>query len=419
MKKLAYIFVFPLMLATSFVTNAQNYADGSLGLPGDNLNLFAVMKLFQESETIEGFERNLNDENSRINNLDLNGDNRIDYIRVIDKPDGDLHLILLQVAVNSRENQDIAVFIVQREANNQVRIQLIGDEALYGKNYIIEPNYSDYAGETPNPGYIGTTTVVEGQTVVVNRVTAYEVATWPLISFLYLPTYVTWHSPWYWDYYPTWWHPWRPYYWHYYYGYHYNWYPHYYGYYSHAHHHHHHHYYHDHYYGHRRHSSYVAEHIHSGHYKTTYSRPETRRAGSELYARTTGDNSRRTATRTLGDSQTGRTATRSDGNTTYARREMSKPVVKTETTRTLAGSKASTSTSRRQTETTVSRPAAKPADTKSTVRTETRRPVTESKASSSTVRKSTGNTPGKSRSNESAESVKSRETAQRNTSGRR
>ena len=458
MKKLVYIFVFPLMLAASSMLRAQNYAEGSLGLPGDNLNLFAVMKLFQESETLEGFERNLNDENSRINNLDLNGDNRIDYIRVIDKPDGDVHLILLQVAVNARETQDLAVFIVQREGNNQVRIQLIGDEALYGKNYIVEPNYSDYAGETPNPGYMGTTTVVEGQTVVVNRISTYEVAAWPLIRFMYFPGYIAWHSPWTWDYYPTWWHPWRPYYWHYYYGYHYNWYPHYYGYYSHAHHHYQHNYYHDHYYGHRMHSSYVTEHIHGGHYKTTYSRPETRRAGSELYARTYSNNSRRTATRTLGDSQTGRTTTKSDGNTTYGRRDISKPVVKTESTRTLSegrintstsrrqpeatagrpvtkstttkptvrtesgrtlsDSKISTTTSRRPAETTANRPATKSADTKSTVRTETRRPVTESRTSNSSVRKSTENTPGKSQTRETSKAG-SHETADRKPSGRR
>jgi hypothetical protein len=458
MKKSVYIFVFPLMLAATSMLKAQNYAEGSLGLPGDNLNLFAVMKLFQESETLEGFERNLNEENSRINNLDLNGDNRIDYIRVIDKPDGEVHLIVLQVAINVRENQDVAVFIVQRENNNQVRIQLIGDEALYGKNYIIEPNYAEYTGETPNPGYMGTTTVVDGQTVVVNRVTAYEVAAWPLISFLYLPTYVAWHSPWYWDYYPTWWHTWHPYYWHYYYGYHYNWYPQYYGYYSHSHNHHQHHYYHDHYYSHRMHSSYVAEHIHSGHYKTTYSRPETRRAGSELYARTYSNDSRRTATRTLGNSQTGRTTTKSDGNTTYGRRDISKPVVGTETTRTLAHSKASTSASRRQTEataskpatkstttkstvrtesgrtlsdsriststsrrpaeTTASRPVTKSADTKSTVRTETRRTVTESKASNSNAKKSTANTPRKSQTRETS-GAGSHETADRKPSGRR
>ena len=93
---------------------AQTRQDEYLGLPGDNLNLYAVMKLFQGSETLESFERNLNDENTRINNLDLNGDNFIDYIRVIDYVDRDVHNIVLRVAINKRENQDVAVFTVQR-----------------------------------------------------------------------------------------------------------------------------------------------------------------------------------------------------------------------------------------------------------------------------------------------------------------
>jgi len=417
------------------------------------------MKLFQESETLEGLERNLNDENSRINNLDLNGDNRTDYIRVIDKPEGDLHMIILQVAINIRENQDVAVFIVQREANNQVRIQLIGDEALYGRNYIVEPNYSDYASETPNPGYVGTTTVVDGQTVVVNRVTTYEVAAWPLIRFIFLPGYIAWHSPWYWDYYPTWWHSWSPCYWHYYYGYHYNWYPQYYGFYRYSHHYNHP-YWHDHYYSSRRtYSPYVATHIHNGYYKATYSHPESRRAGSELYARTYNTDNRRTANRTLGNSQSGRTSTRSGGNTTYARRDISKPVMRNETSGTLADSKINTSASRRRIEATNDRTSAKSATTRTAARTETRRTlsdsrfstpvsrkqteviagrpstksvtarpniqtenrrsVTGSRASSSPERKSTANTQRKSRTSGSSEAGKSRETTQKTSSGRR
>ena len=40
-----------------------------LGLPGDNLDLFAVLDLFQKSKTIEDFEKSLNEEKTGINNL--------------------------------------------------------------------------------------------------------------------------------------------------------------------------------------------------------------------------------------------------------------------------------------------------------------------------------------------------------------
>lgn len=276
-----------LMAGTSM--QAQNRQNESLGLPGDNLNLYAVMKLFQASETLEGFEKNLNDPNSRINNLDLNGDNYVDYIRVLDFIDNDVHTIVLQVAVSQNENQDVAVFTVQRDRNGQVQIQLIGDEALYGQDYIIEPRYDDNDGQTPNPGYSGN----DGRNINVIRTTYVEVAAWPLVRFIYMPGYNGWRSSWYYGYYPSYWQPWQPFYWDYYYGYHYNWYNDYYSHYRHAQ------IYrytrwNDFYYtGRRSYSANVYGRIKEGNYKATYSHPEQRRDGEALFTKTHPEQSTR------------------------------------------------------------------------------------------------------------------------------
>ena len=276
MKKFIIISILMALFASGNSLMAQDNQGESLGLPGDNLNLYAVMKLFQESKTLEDFERSLNDQNSTINNLDLNGDNLVDYIKVIDNVDGDVHNIVLQVAVSPKENQDVAVFTVQRFQNGQVQIQLTGDEALYGKDYIIEP-IADNAnqGAIPNPGYTGTYA----------RTTPVQVAGWPLVRFIFLPSYTIWHSSWYWGYYPTYWHPWRPYSWNYYSGYQYNWNHDYFG------------YYHrsdihrysrwnDFYYSNRRsYSPDVRHQIQMGNYKTTYSHPEQRKDGEAMFAK--------------------------------------------------------------------------------------------------------------------------------------
>ena len=136
------VFILLLAMALPAILQAQQN-DDKLDLPGDNLNLYAVLKLFQASETLEGFEKKLNEENSEINNLDLNGDNKTDYIKVIDDVDGNVHTIVLQTDVSATEKQDVAVFTVQKDADGKVQVQLIGDEDLYGKNYIIEPNTED------------------------------------------------------------------------------------------------------------------------------------------------------------------------------------------------------------------------------------------------------------------------------------
>jgi hypothetical protein len=289
MKTLILTSIIALMTLFGNTVRAEEWPEEYLGLPGDNLNLYAVMKLFQESETLEGFERSLNDENSRINNHDLNGDHYVDYIMVFDYVDGNVHTIVLRVALNKYENQDVAVFTVERFNDGSVQVQLIGDEALYGRNYIVEPIYAEYGNETPNPAYIGNARTVRNTTVI--RTTTYEVAAWPLIRFIYLPTYISWRSSWYWGHYPVYWSVWRPYYWHYYYGYHSRWYPHYYSYYRHWRHprcvk------YHNHYYSSVRvFSPHVTININKGNYRHTYSRPDLRERGEALYARTnTGRN---------------------------------------------------------------------------------------------------------------------------------
>ncbi len=292
MKKYLTYAILLAMFTTGASLKAQPNQDEYLGLPGDNLNLYAVMKLFQESPTLETFERDLNDQNFRINNLDLNGDNMIDYITVRDYTDKNVHTIVLQDAINNRETQDVAVFTVQSFNNGQVQIQLIGDEALYGRNYIIEPITDEqYAGQTPNPGYAGN----PGYNGTVVTTTYSSIAAWPIIRFIYSPGYVVWHSSWHWGYYPSYWRPWRPFYWDYYYGYHYNMYHDYYSHYRHwnspryTH-------WNDYYYSQRRSSSpYVSKSIKSGHYKATYSHPEQRSKGEDLYTRTSHEQVNRRA----------------------------------------------------------------------------------------------------------------------------
>jgi hypothetical protein len=287
MKKLIITSIFAVLVAFGTTVMAQDYPEEYLGLPGDNLNLYAVLKLFQESETLESFERSLNDENSRINNLDLNGDNMVDYITVNDYVDGYVHNIVLRTVLDRNEYQDVAVFTVQKFRDGSVQIQLVGDEALYGGNYIIEPYYE----ETPNPGYMGKNTTVN---VTVVRTTPYQVAAWPVIRFIYLPRYVVWRSSWYWGFYPRYWRPWRPFYWHYYYGYHYNWYHYYYRHYRHWPHYRYTHFNNFYFTSIRVHSPKVVVNINEGKYKSTYARPEQRRDGEALYTKMYSSQNRRT-----------------------------------------------------------------------------------------------------------------------------
>ncbi len=298
-----FLLFITLTTLSCFAVAQQVMQADSLGLPGDNLNLYAVLEVFQECPTLEEFEQKLNSEDLNINNLDLDGDGYIDFIQVEDNFFGNSHSIVLKVAISSTEWQDVAVIQVDRDANDRVLIQVIGDEALYGENYIIEPNYDQASATaesvTPNPGYVGTTskTVLapDGRTIVMYRTTTVEVARWPVIRYIYMEVDRPWFSPWYYSHYPSWWRPWRTQYWHYYWGYHY----------------HHYHYYFGHYRrwhdyrnpdGHNRYfakfrsrSHFVSERKRKGAFAETYSRPDLRKEGIAQYEKTRPAGMRSTA----------------------------------------------------------------------------------------------------------------------------
>jgi hypothetical protein len=138
MKYPLYLLIVTILIVTRLGAKAQSESE-KLDLPGDNLNLYAVMKLFQDSKTLEGFEKVLNSGNCEINNLDLDGDKRVDYIRVTDSFNNNIHTITLDIAVNENEDQDVAVFFVEKRTNGQILVELMGDEDLYGRDLLQGP----------------------------------------------------------------------------------------------------------------------------------------------------------------------------------------------------------------------------------------------------------------------------------------
>ncbi len=124
----------------SFSSYSQNEVDTALlNLPGDNLDLVTVLELFQNSPSIEEFEKSLNDEEKGINNLDLNLDEKVDFIKVNTTQNDNDFIFVLQVDIDEKEKQDVAVIFVSKDKEKNISMQIVGNETLYGKKYIIEP----------------------------------------------------------------------------------------------------------------------------------------------------------------------------------------------------------------------------------------------------------------------------------------
>lgn len=141
----------------------------------ENLNLKTVATLFGQAENLEEFEAMINNPDSAFSNLDLNGDGQVDYLRVIETAQDDQHLVVIQAVLAKDIYQDVASIFVQKDPETQsVTVQVIGDEYIYGTNYVIEPVY-------------------------LYRPVIYD--------WFWGASWVAWHSPYYWDYWPGWWRP--------------------------------------------------------------------------------------------------------------------------------------------------------------------------------------------------------------------
>jgi hypothetical protein len=144
----------------------------------DNLDLRAVASIFGDSRDLEDFEQRLNDPKNQISNLDLNSDNQVDYLRVIETVEGRTHLIVLQSVLGRDTFQDVATVEVEKDSNDRVQVQVVGDVYMYGQNYIYEPVY---------------------------------VSTPVIYSYFWTPVYRPYYSSWYWGYYPSYYYAWSPY----------------------------------------------------------------------------------------------------------------------------------------------------------------------------------------------------------------
>lgn len=203
MRQLQSFLVIPLLVFSFLLTSVHAQTDESIietGYAGDHFSLEGALSLFKKAKSMEDFEKALNKESNKINNLDLNEDGDIDYIRVIDHVDGDVHAIVLQVPINENESQDLAVIEIEKTGAENAILQIIGDEEVFGESKIVEPfeiEGDDSQGKGPDE-------LVTFKRIVVN------VWLWPSVRFVYGPRYRAWVSPFGWRVYPRWWSPWRP-----------------------------------------------------------------------------------------------------------------------------------------------------------------------------------------------------------------
>lgn len=138
---------FATLLVMAFVAGFTQQASARINVNvrfgnfREYLDLQAVATTFSRSDNIEEFEYRLNDPRNPVSNLDLNNDGYVDYLRVEQYSERNEHVIYIQAVLSRNYTQTVATIYVGRDRYNDEYIQIVGDESIYGRDYIIEPVY--------------------------------------------------------------------------------------------------------------------------------------------------------------------------------------------------------------------------------------------------------------------------------------
>ncbi len=95
------------------------------------LDLNATTELAKKAKDGADFERLLNSQAEAVNNIDLNDDNKVDYIKVTEYGSGERRGFSLTTEIAEGKTQEIATIDFKREAGSAT-VQTTGNPSLYG-----------------------------------------------------------------------------------------------------------------------------------------------------------------------------------------------------------------------------------------------------------------------------------------------
>lgn len=99
------------------------------------LDLIAVGELVKNAKDAESFERALNDPSEKVNNLDLDENGKIDYIKVTEYGTVNLRGFSLTTELAEGQEQEIATIEIEKNVDGYAKVQTHGNQQIYGNNY--------------------------------------------------------------------------------------------------------------------------------------------------------------------------------------------------------------------------------------------------------------------------------------------
>ena len=135
-------------------------------LASEGLDLQAIGAYLEKVENAEQLERALNNPDTGLNNLDLDGNDSTDVITVEEEQDGQIRIFALSTEVQKGEVQHLADINIEK-VGDKAQVEVHGNKQVYGSGHYYHSSYHIHPGSF-----------------------------W-FWAFMARPM---WHSPWYWGY---------------------------------------------------------------------------------------------------------------------------------------------------------------------------------------------------------------------------
>lgn len=161
--------------STEYATTGQDAVVVANEAAADGLDLEAVTAMVKDAANAEELEKSLN-EPGGVNNLDLNADGQVDYIKVTEYGDKDAYGFSLTTEPAPSEEQEIATIEITR-TDDEAHVQVVGNGHVYGNHHVYHSSHS--------------------------------LSNFLLWSYLLSP-HSRYHSPWYWNSYPSYYRSYSP-----------------------------------------------------------------------------------------------------------------------------------------------------------------------------------------------------------------
>ncbi len=120
------------------------------------LDLKAVGEVLKKAKDAAEFEALLNSPDSQVNNLDLNEDGKVDYIKVTEFGDEKVKGFSLTTELGPDDVQEIATIKIEKrpDAKGEADVQYHGNPNIYGQGYYYRSHWSPGLGTGLMLGYL-------------------------------------------------------------------------------------------------------------------------------------------------------------------------------------------------------------------------------------------------------------------------